>query len=71
LDKEIMEKDKLINLLKKSGYSQKSIDYYLNKLNVGWIDNPDTHFIYTGQCGDTMEIFLRIKSEAIKEAKFL
>jgi len=71
LDKEIMEKDKLINLLKKSGYSQKSIDYYLNKLNVGWIDNPDTHFIYTGQCGDTMEIFLRIKSEVIKEAKFL
>ncbi len=42
-----------------------------DKLNVGWMDTSDTCFIYTGQCGDIMEIFLRIKSEVIKEAKFL
>ncbi|MBN1784272.1 MAG: iron-sulfur cluster assembly scaffold protein [Candidatus Bathyarchaeota archaeon] len=57
-------------LLEKSGYSKKAIDYYESKLNVGEIINPDAHFSYTGPCGDTMEIFLKIESNIITDAKF-
>ena len=58
------------DLLKVSGYSEKAIDYYLNKVNVGELTEPDTHAIYTGPCGDTMEIFLKVEDGVIKEAKF-
>lgn len=57
-------------LLKKSGYSDKAIEYYITKLNVGEIKNPCTYFEYTGPCGDTMEFYLKIESGLIKDAKF-
>ncbi len=60
----------VIDLLKKSGYSDKAIEYYLNKVNVGEIEDHSTHFTYTGLCGDTMGIFLKIDSGVIKDAKF-
>ena len=34
------------------------------------MDNPSVRFTYTGPCGDTMEIFLKIESNIIKDAKF-
>jgi len=60
----------ITELLKKSGYSDKAIEYYLKKINVGKIEKPDAHSIYTGPCGDTMEIYLKIDSGIVKEAKF-
>ena len=57
-------------LLEKSGYSKKAIYYYEARLNVGEIKNPDAHFSYTGPCGDTMEMFLKIESNKITDAKF-
>ncbi|MFC2151047.1 iron-sulfur cluster assembly scaffold protein [Bacteroidota bacterium] len=57
-------------LLKKSGYSDKAIEYYKKKLNVGSIENPSVSSSYTGHCGDTMKIYLKIDSEIITEAKF-
>ncbi len=62
--------DEVRDLLKKSGYSDKAIEYYERRLNVGEIENPDAHFAYTGPCGDTMEVFLKIKSNIVKDAKF-
>ena len=62
--------EEIINLLKKSGYSQKAIDYYTQKTNVGRIENPSAQFSFTGPCGDTMEIYLRIEDGIIKNAKF-
>ena len=62
--------DEVRDLLKKSGYSDKAIEYYEKRLNVGEIEDPDAHFVYTGPCGDTMEVFLKINSNIIKEAKF-
>jgi len=41
------------NLLKTSGYSDRAIQYYENHVNVGNIENPDAHAIFTGPCGDT------------------
>jgi len=57
-------------LLKKSGYSSRAIEYYIRKVNVGKIRDPSVRFAYTGPCGDTMEIFLKIESNVIKDAKF-
>ena len=58
------------DLLKKSGYSDKAANYYLNRVNVGELANPDAYAIYTGPCGDTMEFFLKIEDGMIKDAKF-
>ena len=65
-------KEDIKNLLKISGYSNMAIEYFLEKANVGNIDNPDAYFVHTCPCGDTMDIFLTIeqKSRVIKEAKF-
>lgn len=60
----------VIELLKKSGYPSKAIEYYVGKVNVGEIEDPSVHVAYTGPCGDTMEIFLKIESNVIKDAKF-
>jgi len=61
---------KVRDLLKMSGYSDRAIEYYENHLNFGSIENPDAQYIYTGPCGDTMEIFLKITSDVITDAKF-
>ena len=59
-----------VDLLQKSGYSEKAIEYFINKANVGEIENPNASFIYTGPCGDTMKIQLKIDSDRIIDAKF-
>ncbi len=49
----------------------KAIEYYVNKVNVGEIEDHSTHFTYTGPCGDTMAMFLKIEeSGVINDAKF-
>jgi len=57
-------------LMQQSGFSDKAIEYFEKKLNVGEIKNPDAYYIYTGACGDTVEVFLIISSGVIKDAKF-
>ncbi|MBN1412366.1 MAG: iron-sulfur cluster assembly scaffold protein [Spirochaetales bacterium] len=58
-------------VLKLSGYSEKAIDYYINKKNLYKIENADATFLYNGPCGDTMEFFLEIKDRVITDASFL
>ncbi len=66
-----LNKEKVqVDLLKKSGYSDKAIEYFINKVNVGEIENPSAYFSYTGPCGDTMQIHLKIDDNKITEAKF-
>lgn len=58
-------------LLKDAGYSEKVIGLYRNKVNVGVIEKPDVNLAYTGPCGDTMNIYLKITDEGVVEdAKF-
>ncbi|MCD4683674.1 MAG: iron-sulfur cluster assembly scaffold protein [Bacteroidales bacterium] len=57
-------------LLRISGYSDKAIEYYINKVNVGKIEDPSISFSYTGDCGDTVVIYLKIDSDIITNAKF-
>ena len=59
------------NLLKESGYSQKAIEYYLGKVNVGIVEDPSVEVSYTGECGDSMRLSLKIDDEMIiQDAKF-
>ena len=59
-----------VELLKKSGYSEKAIEYFVKKTNLGKIENASVFSSYTGPCGDAMEIYLEIKDNIIKQAKF-
>lgn len=61
---------KITELLKKSKFSDKAIEYYVDKVNVGELKDHNACFTYTGPCGDTMEIFLKIKDNRIEDAKF-
>ncbi len=60
----------LLELLRKSGYSEKAIDYFKNKVNVGLIEDADWVYDYTGPCGDTLQIYLKINHGVIEDAKF-
>ena len=58
-------------LLKDAGYSEKVIGLYRNKVNVGVIENPDVNLAYTGPCGDTMKLYLKINDDSfVEDAKF-
>ena len=60
-----------LELLKAAGYSGMAIELYGNKVNVGLIENPDVALTYTGPCGDTIKLYLKInKDKVIEDAKF-
>jgi len=59
-----------VDLLKSSGYSDRAIEYFINKVNVGEIEKPSVSYAFTGPCGDTMQIQLKINGSRITEAKF-
>lgn len=51
-------------------YSQKVIEYGMFPRDFGTMDDPDGCAKITGPCGDTDELFLRIKKRRIEETKF-
>lgn len=58
-------------LLRDVDYSVKAIDLYMNKVNVGVIENSDVNLDYTGPCGDTVKLYLKIgNNTVIEDAKF-
>ena len=59
----------MVESLKKSGFSEKAIDYYIHKVNVGILKDASISFSYTGHCGDTMTIYLKIEFQIITDAK--
>jgi len=60
-----------LSLLEEAGYSKKAIGLYCGRVNVGVIENPDAALAYTGPCGDTIKLFLKIgEVDVIDEAKF-
>jgi len=60
----------LVELLRKAGYSDKAIDYYMRKLNVGMIEGAEAVDSYTGLCGDSMRVYLKVEEGVIRDAKF-
>jgi nitrogen fixation NifU-like protein len=52
-------------------YSSKVVEEFHNPKNLGRMREPDAHGLVHGWCGDTMEIYLRLDGERIKEAAFV
>jgi nitrogen fixation NifU-like protein len=51
-------------------YSEKTIDHFLNPRNLGEIPAPDGLGSIAGSCGDTMEIYLKVKDGKVTNASF-
>lgn len=52
-------------------YSKEVIELFLYPKNVGEIKDAEGYGKHTGPCGDTMEIYLKIKDNRIYDAKFM
>jgi NifU-like protein involved in Fe-S cluster formation len=53
-----------------SEFSERTLEYYKKKVNVGSIKDADVAFPHTGPCGDTIKLYLKINGNIIKDAKF-
>ena len=62
--------EKIIDDMRKV-YSEKVIELFLHPKNVGEIKDAEGYGKFTGPCGDTMEIYLKIKDDTIYDAKFM
>jgi nitrogen fixation NifU-like protein len=54
----------------KKVYSEKTIDHFLNPRNLGEIAAPDGFGRIIGPCGDTMEIYLKVRDSIVINASF-
>jgi len=61
--------DKILDDAKKI-YSEQVIELFLHPKNVGEIRDAEGYGKFTGPCGDTMEIYLKIKDDRIYNATF-
>jgi len=52
-------------------YSETTLDHAMNPRNVRNMENADGFGTVTGPCGDTMEMWLRVKNDRILEATFM
>jgi len=51
-------------------YSEKVIELLQSQLNRGAMENPDGYAKVKGSCGDTMEMFLRVRNEVIEACSY-
>ena len=68
------EFDKALDEIQKAmwdGYSETVIEHASRPRNVGRIPDADGSGTAVGSCGDTMEIWLRVKNDLISDARFL
>ncbi len=60
-----------LELMLESGYSKKAIELYVNKVNVGTLENPNVVTTFLGPCGDLIKLYIKIgKKDIIEDAKF-
>ena len=55
----------------KQRYTQTVIDLWQNPKNFRKIDSPDGYASVKGSCGDTMEVFLKMKDKRICDCTFI
>ncbi len=51
-------------------YSEVVIDHWQNPRNFRKVESPDGYAEVKGPCGDTMEMFIKMKNESISECGF-
>ena len=52
-------------------YSETTIDHAMNPRNVGEMADADGFAKLTGSCGDTIEIWLKVKNGTVADATFM
>ncbi len=53
-------------------YSKKTLEHFMNPRNMGKLDNPDGIGRYGDpECGDYIEVYIKVEHEHITEIKFL
>ena len=52
-------------------YSEAVVDHAMNPRNLGTMQDTDGFASVTGPCGDTMEIWLKVKNNAIVDINFM
>ena len=55
----------------RKAYSETTIDHAMNPRNVGDMEDADGFARVTGPCGDTMEMWLKVKNSTIADATFM
>lgn len=71
LDKTIEEMQASIIEDARETFSEEVVNRWLNPKNIGKMENPDGFGRVTGPCGDTLEIFLKVKDDRITKALFM
>jgi nitrogen fixation NifU-like protein len=71
LDRFIDEVQKEINEEERDIYSEKVIEEANNPKNVGRMTDCDAAGILDGSCGDTIEIYMKIKNNKIIDTSFM
>jgi len=61
--------DDVYEMLSESGYSDRAIEFFQARENIGIIDGANQITDLTGPCGDTMKISMNIESNRISDAK--
>lgn len=62
-------KDNVRAMLSESGYSETAIDYYIEQPSMGSLADANQISELTGQCGDTMKVYLKMNDTIIEDAK--
>jgi len=63
---EAMVKEKM-----REKFSDTAIEHAMNPRNLGNIEDFDAFADYTGPCGDTMQIWLKVKNGTVDNATFM
>ncbi|RLB43514.1 MAG: iron-sulfur cluster assembly scaffold protein [Deltaproteobacteria bacterium] len=61
--------DDIYEMLSKSGYSDKAIEYFKSRESIGELPEADQVTDLTGPCGDNMKIYLKFDGDKIDDAK--
>ena len=67
-DRSVEELEQQVIEQARAFYSAKVVEEFYNPKNVGRMREPDACGLVHGWCGDTMEIYLRLKEERIEQA---
>ena len=63
--------EELVKAEMRKVFSETAVDHAMNPRNVGRMEGAHGFARVTGPCGDTMEIWLRVKNDNIIEATFM
>jgi nitrogen fixation NifU-like protein len=66
---DVQSNQEIYKMLSESGYSDKAIKYFLEKDNMGVLEEADQVTDLTGPCGDSMKISLSIEGDRIDDAR--